>query len=214
MWNVPLIAPIFLKTSLVFPILFFSSVSLPCSFKKTFISLPAILWNSAFSWVYFSLSPLPFSSLLSSVQFSRSIVCDSLWPHELQHARFPCPAPTPGACSNSCPSSQWCHPTISSTVVPFSSCRLSFLASGSFPMSHFFTSSSQSIGVSASTSVLPVNIQDWFTLGWTGWISLLAKGLSRVFSNTMVQKHPFLGAQLSLQPNCHIHPQICRRHHT
>ena len=109
---------------------------------------------------------------------------NSLWPHGLQHARLPCPSPTPGACSNSCPSSQWCHPTISSSVIPFSSCPQSFPASGSFPVSQLFASGGQSIGVSASASVLPMNIQDWiFPLRWTGWISLLSKGLSRVFSS-------------------------------
>ena len=113
-----------------------------------------------------------------SVQFSHSVMSDSLRPHELQHAKPPCPSPTPGACSNSCPSSQWCHPTISSSVVLFSSCIQSFPASGSFQMSQLFTSGGQSTGVSASTSVLPVNIQDWFPLGWTGWISLQSKELS------------------------------------
>ena len=118
-------------------------------------------------------------------QFSHSAVSDSLWPHEPQHARLPCPSPTPGAHSNSCPSSQWCRPTISSSVIPFSFCLQSFPASGSFPMSQFFPSGGQSIG--ASASVLPVNIQGWFPLGWTGWISLQYLGLSRVFSNTTVQ---------------------------
>ena len=134
--------------------------------------------------------------LLSSVQFSRSFRSDSLRPHEPQHARSPCPSPTPRVYSNSCPSSQWCHPAISSSVVPFSSCLQSFPASGSFPMSQLFTSGGQSIGVSASTSVLPMNIQDWFPLGWTGWISLQSKGLSRVFSNTTVQKHQFFGSHV------------------
>ena len=106
----------------------------------------------------------------SSVQFSCSVVSCSLRPHGLQHARPPCPSPTPGACSNSCPLSRWCHPTISSSVVPFSSCLQSFPASGFFPMGQFFTSGGQSIGISASASVLPMNIQDWFLLGWTGWI--------------------------------------------
>ena len=117
-----------------------------------------------------------------SVQFSSSVVSDSLWSHGLQHARLPCPSLTPGACSNSCPLSRWCHPTILSSVVPFSSCPQSFPASGFFPMSQLFTSVGQSIGVSASASVLPMNIQDWFPLGWTGWISLQFKGLSRVSS--------------------------------
>ena len=128
---------------------------------------------------------------------------DSLRPHGLQHARPPCPSPTPGVYSNSCPLSQWCYPTISSSVVPFSSCRQSFPASGSFQMSKFFTSGGQSTGVSASAAVLPMNIWGWFPLGWTGWISLLSKELSRVFSNTTVQKHQFFGAQLSLWSNSH-----------
>ena len=139
-----------------------------------------------------------------SAQFSCSVVFNSLWPHGLQHTRLPCPSPTPGACSNSSPLSQGCHPTISSSVVPFSSCLQSFPASGSFPMSQFFTSGGQCIRVLASASVLPMNIQDWFPLEWTGWISLQSKGLSRVFSNTTVQKHHF-GAQLSLWSNSHIH---------
>ena len=129
---------------------------------------------------------------ISRDQFSQSVMSDSLQPHELQHAKLPCPSPTPGVYSNSCPSSRWCHPTISSSVVPFSSCLQSFPASVSFPVSQFFTSGGQSIEVSASTSVLPINIQDWFPLGLTGWISLQSKGLlSRVFSNTTVQKHQF-----------------------
>ena len=131
-----------------------------------------------------------------SVQFSRSVMSDSLRPHGLQHARPPCPSPTPGTYSNSCPLCWWCHPTISSSVIPFSSWLQSFPASGSFPMSRFFASDGQSIGVSAS--VLPMNIQDWFPLGLTGWISLQSKGLSRVFSNTTIQKHQFFSAQLSL----------------
>ena len=137
-------------------------------------------------------------SLQCSVQFSCSVVSDSLWPHGMQHARPPCPSPTPRACSNACSFSQWCHPTISSSVIPFSSCLQSFPASGSFQMSQFFTSGGQSIGVSASASVLPVNIQDWFPLGLTGWICVQSKGLSRVFSSTTVQKHQFFNIQLSL----------------
>ena len=133
-----------------------------------------------------------------SVQLSCSVVSDSLWPHELQHARLPCPSTTPGVYSNSCPLNWWCHPTISSSVVPFSSCLQSFPASGPFQMSQFFASGDQSIGVSVSVSVFPMNIQDWFPLGWTGWISLQSKGLSRVFSNTTVQKHQFFGTQFSL----------------
>ena len=120
------------------------------------------------------------------LQFSS--VIQSCLTHGFRHARLPCQSPTPGACSNSCPSSRWCHPTISSSVIPFSSCLLSFPVSESFPVSQFFASGNQSLGVSASTSVLPMNIQDWFPLGWTGWISLQSKGLSRVFSNTTVQK--------------------------
>ena len=142
---------------------------------------------------------------LSSVQFSRSVVSDSLRPHESQHARPPCPSPTPGAYSNSCPLSQWYHPTISSSVVPFSSRLQPFPASGSFPMSQFFASGGQGIGVSASASVLSMNIQDWSPLGWTGWISLQSKGFSRVFSNTTVQKHQFFSAQPSLWSISHIH---------
>ena len=148
----------------------------------------------------------------SSVQFSHSVVSDSLWPHGLQHARLPCLSPTPGVYSNSCPLSQWCHPTISSSVVPFSSCPQSFPASGSFPTSQFFASGGQSIGVSASASVLPMNTQDWFPLGWTGWISSQSKGLSRVFSNTTVQKHQFFGAQLSLCSTSHIHTWPLENH--
>ena len=132
------------------------------------------------------------------VWFSRSVISNTLQPHGMQHARLPCPSPTPKAYSNSCPSSQWCHPTISSSNIPFSSCLQSFPASGSFPMSQFFASGGQSIGVSASASFLPMNIQDWFPLGLTDWISLQSKGHSRVFSNTTVQNHQFFGTQLSL----------------
>ena len=134
----------------------------------------------------------------SSAQFCLSVVSDSLWPQGLKHARLPSPSPTPRVYSNSCPLSRWCHSTSSSSVVPFSSHLQSFPASGSFQMSQLFASGGQSIKVSASTSVLPVNIQDWFPLGCTGWISLQSKGLSRVFSNTTVQKHQFFGTQLSL----------------
>ena len=140
-----------------------------------------------------------------SVQFSRSVMSDSLRPHESQHARPPCPSPTPGVYPNSCPLSRWCHPAISSSIVPFSSCPQSVPASGSFPMSQLFAWGGQSNGVSASASVLPRNIQVWSPLGWTGWISWQSKGLSRVFSNTTVQKHQFFGPQLSLQSNSHIH---------
>ena len=146
-----------------------------------------------------------------SVQFSCSVVSNSLQLHGLQHARLPCPSPTSGACSNSCPLSWWCHPTISSSVVPFSSCLQSFPASGSFLMSQFFVSGGQIMGVSPSVSVLPMNIQDWFPLGLTGWISLQSKGLSRAFSNTSVQKHQFFGAQLSLWSNSHIHTWLLEK---
>ena len=143
------------------------------------------------------------SHWFSSVQFNCSVMSDSLRLHGLQHARPPCLSPAPGVYSNSCLLSQWCHPTISSSVVPFS--LQSFPASGSFQMSELFASGGQSIRVSASASVLPVNTKDWSPLGWTGWISLQSKGLSRVFSNTTVQKHQFFSAQLSLKSNSHIH---------
>ena len=162
-----------------------------------------------FCWIVF---------FLISVQFSHSVVSNYLRLHESQHARPPCPSPTPGVYPNSCPSGRWCHPAISSSVVPFSSCPQSLPASRSFPMSQLFTWVSvmpnavipdtwggQSIGVSASASVLPMNIQGWFPLGCTGWISLQSKGLSRVFSNTTVQRHQFLSAQPSSQSNSHIH---------
>ena len=134
-----------------------------------------------------------------------SVVSDYLWPHKLQHARPPYPSSTPKVHPNSCTLSWWCHPAISSSVIPFSSCPQSLPASGSSQMSQLFTWGDQSIGVSASTSVLPMNTQDWFPLGWTGWISLQSKGLSRVFSNITVQKQQFFGAQLSLQSNSRIH---------
>ena len=141
----------------------------------------------------------------NSVQFSRSVMSDSLRSHGLQHARPPCPSPTPRIYPNSCPLSRWYHPTISSSIVPFSSCSQSFPATGSFPMSQLFASGGQSTGVSASTSVLPMNIQDGSPLGCSGWISLQSKGLSRVFSNTTVPKHQFFGTQLSSQSNSRIH---------
>ena len=147
-----------------------------------------------FDWAF----PCMSLSRLKSIQFNCLAVSDSLWPHGLQHARPPCPSPTPRVYPSSYALSRWCHPTISSSVIPFSSCLQSFPASESFSMSHFFSSGGQSIGVSASASVLPMNIQDWFPLGWTGWISLKSKGLSRIFSNTTVQKHQFFGAKLSL----------------
>ena len=138
-------------------------------------------------------------------QFSCSVMSNSLRLCGLQHARPPCKSPTPGVYSNSCPSSRWCYPFISSSAIPFSPHLQSFPASGSFPISQFFTSGSQSIGVSASASILPMNIQDWFPLGWTGWISLQPKGLSRIFSINTMQKHQFFGIRLSSQSNSHIH---------
>ena len=141
----------------------------------------------------------------SSVQFSRSVVSDALRPHDLLHTRPPCPSPTPGIYLNSRPSSQWCHPAISSSVVPFSSCPKSLPASESFLMSQLFTWDGQSTGVSASASFPQKNIQGWSPSEWTGWISLQSKGLSGVFSNTTVQKHQFFSAQLSSQSNSHIH---------
>ena len=147
-----------------------------------------------------------------NIQFSCSVVSDSLRSHGPQHTRLPCPSPTPRACSNSCLSSQWCHPTISSSVVPFSSHLQSFPASGSFPMSPFFASGGQNIGVSAIVSVLPMNIQDWFPLGLTGWISLQSKGPSRVFSSTTIQKHQSpSSAQSSLWYNSQIHSWLLEK---
>ena len=142
---------------------------------------------------------------ITSVQFSRSVVCDALRPHESQHTRPPCPSPTPGVHSDSCPSSQWCHPAISSSVVPFSSYPQSLPASESFPMSQLFTWGGQSTGVSALASFFPKKSQGWSPSEWTCWISLQSKGLSRVFSNTTVQKHQLFGAQPSSQSNSHIH---------
>ena len=142
--------------------------------------------------------------------FSCSVMSDSLWPHGLQQARLPCSSPSPRACSNSCPLSHWCHPSISSSVIPFSSYLQSFLALGCFLMSWLLASGSQSIG--ASASALPMNIQDWFPLGLTGFISLQFKGLSRVFSNTTVQKHQFFGTQLSLWSSSYIHTWLLENH--
>ena len=153
------------------------------------------------------------NSKFSSVQLRRSVMSNSLRPHGLQHTRLPCPLPTPRACSNSCPLSHWGHPTISSSIVPFFSYLQSLPASGSFPMSQFFEKGGQSIEVSASASVLPMNIQDWFPLGLTGLFFLQSKGLSRVFSNTTVQKHQFFGAQLFffLWSNSHIHTWLLEK---
>ena len=147
----------------------------------------------------------------ASVQFSCSVVSNSLWRHESQHTKPPCLSPTPRVYSNPCSSSQWCHPTFSSSVIPFSYCSQSIPASGSFPVSQLFTWGGQSTGVSASTSVFPMNTQDWSPSGWTGWISLKSKGLSRVFSNTIVQKHQFFGAQLSSQSNSHIYSWLMEK---
>ena len=157
--------------------------------------------ETARTWIAICLSLKP----ISLVHFSHSVMSNSLRPHGLQHTRPPCLSPAPRVYSDSCSSSRWCHPTISFSLIPFSSCLQSFLASGSFPMNQLFVSGGQSIGVLASVSVLPMNIQVWFPLGWTGWISLPSKGLSRVFSNTTVQKHQFFSSQVSLQPNFHIH---------
>ena len=146
------------------------------------------------------------------VQFSHSIMSDSLGHHKPQHTRLPCTSPTPGACSNSCPSSWWCHPAISSSDVPFSSCLQSFPASGSFPMSQLFASGGESIGALASPSVLPMNeYSGWFSLGLAGLISLQSKGLSRVFSSTTAQKHQFFSSQLSLWSNSHIHSWLLEK---
>ena len=151
--------------------------------------------------------------LYQSVQFSHSIVSDSLWSHGLQCARPPCSSPTPGVHSNSCPLSRWSHPTISSSAIPFSSCPQSLPASRSFQMNQFFSSGGQSIGASASASVLSMNTQDWSPLEWTGWISLQSKGLSRVFSNITVQMHQFFSAQLSLYVCIYIYIYILQNNH-
>ena len=143
--------------------------------------------------------------------FSPAGMSNSLWTHGLQHTRIPWPSPSPGACSNSCPLNQWCHPTIPSFVIPFLSCLQSFPASGSFLMSHLFASGSQNIGASVSTAVLPMNIQDWFPLGLTSLISLQYKGLSRVSSNSTVQKHQFFDTQSSLWSNSHIHTWLLEK---
>ena len=167
--------------------------------------ISSAIWSFPLSQITSSNAKLP----LSSVQISCSVVSNSLRLHGLQHTRLPCPTPTPRVYSNSCPLSQWCHPAILSSVVPFSSHLQSFSASGSFQMSQFFASGGQRIG--ASASVLPMNIQDWFPLRWIGWIFLQSKGLSRVFSNTTVQKHQFFGAQLSLESNSHIHTWLLEK---
>ena len=160
--------------------------------KKSLFNCHFLCSFSLFQWVH-------------SVQFSCSVMFDSLRPHKSQQTRPPCPSPAPRVHSDSCPSNQWCHPAISSSVIPFSSCLQSLPASESFPMSQLFPWGGQSTGLSASASFLPKNTQDWSPLEWTGWISLQSKGLSRVFSNTTVQKNQFFGAQLSSQCNSHIH---------
>ena len=167
------------------------------------LSWGILYWNG---WCVFSLGRM-FSTTVCHVTpgpFSQRVVSDSLRLHELQDTRPPCPSPTPGVHPNPCPWSQWCHPTISSSVIPFSSCSQSFPASGSFQMSQLFASGGQSTGVSASTSVLPMITQDWSPLGWTGWISLQSKGLSGVLSTATVQKHQFFSTQHSLWSNSHI----------
>ena len=170
--------------------------------KETFhLCLPLMLHV----WILYFRGTQSMLKFFPSVQYSHSVMFDSLWAHGLQHSRLPSPSPTLGACSNSHPSSRWYDPTISSSVVPSASCLQSFPASGSFLMSQFFTSGGQIFGVLSSASVLPMNIENWFPLGWTGWISLQPKGLSRVFSNTTVQKHQFFGTQLCLSSNSHIH---------
>ena len=158
--------------------------------KSCSVVVHSLVCFFAFLFSTFVRGYVVYSLCISSVQFSCSVVCDPLWPRGLQHPRLPCPSPTPRACSNSCPSSWWCHPTISSSVIPFSSCLQSFPESGSFPRNQFFASGGQSNG--ASASVLPINIQDWFPLELTGLISFQSKGLSRVFSNTTVQKHQLI----------------------
>ena len=173
------------------------------AYLRFLIFLLAILNPACSSSQAFHIMYSQFSSVAQS--------CPTLQPHGLQHARFPCPSPIPRACSNLCPLSWWCHTTISSSAMPFSSSLQSFPTSESFPMSQFFTSGDQSIGVLASISVFPMNIQDWFPLGFTGSISLQSKGLSRVFSNTTVQKHQFFGTQLSLWSNSHIHTWLLEK---
>ena len=213
--------PLFLEHLPLVPFAFFSCLSIPARDSLYWVLLVVLLilltprqqnsdldrcvhlwgWTEGLSYIPLCLD----TKSNHSVQFSCSVMSESLQPHGLQHARPPCPSPTPRVYSNSCPLSWWCHPTVSSFVIPFSSCLQSFPASESLQMSQFFASGGQSVGVSASISVLPMNIQDWFPLGWTGWISLKSKGLSRVFSNTTVQKHQFFGAQPSSQSNSHIH---------
>ena len=182
----------------------------PLTWKR--VSTGNILYSeSLLIWVMFLLSS-NVTHQFNSVQFSCSVVSNFLQPHESQHARPPCPSPTPGVHSDSRPSSPWCHPAISSSVVPFSSCPQSLLASESFPMSQLFTWGGQSTGVSALASFLPKKSQGWSPKEWTGWISLQSKGLSRVFSKTTVQTHQFFGTQPSSQSNSHIHTRLWKNH--
>ena len=172
------------------------------------------IFVSDFSWSKWCFKIYPgimFNFTVESVQFSCSVMSSSLQPHGLQHTRPPCPSPTPRVYSHSCPLSWWGHPTISSSVIPFSSCPQSFPPSGSFQTSQPFASGGQSIGISASRSILPMNTQDWSRLGWAGWISLQSEGLSRVFSNTTVQKHQFFAAQPSLWSNSHIRTWLLKK---
>jgi len=176
--------------------LFSETARVTCQ-EMPILSIFLVLCTSSLPVLPFILMPsLPTCSHPKMLSlFSHSVLSDSLWLRGLQHVRLPCPSPSPRACSNSCPLSRWCHPTVSSSVIPFSFCLQSFPASGSFQMSQLFASRGQSIGASASVSVLPMNIQDWFPLGLTGLISLESKGPSRVFSNTTVQKHQFFNTQ-------------------
>ena len=196
-----LTAPVWTKHSLSLAIVSFSLNTLTHSYSDSRcvpLAVSARLIQTVFQSVAF---PFLYTHPLwapSSVQFSRSVMSDSLCPHEPQHARPPCPSPTPRVYSNSCPSSWWCHPAISSSIISFSSCPQPLPASGSFPVSQLFVCGGQSIGVSALASVFPMNTQDWSPLGWTGSISLQSKGLSRVFSNTTVQKPQFFCTPLSL----------------
>ena len=200
-------------------------LELPCFFSDSMYVDNLISYSTAFSksslniWnfmVHVLLKPdlenfeHYFASMIQAVS-SVTQSCLTLWPHESQQARPPCPSPTPWVHSNSRPSSQWCHPAISSSVIPFSSCPQSLPASGSFPMSQLFSWGGQNIGVSALASVLPMKTQDWSPLGWTGRISLQSKGLSRVFSNTTVQKHQFFSSQISSQSNSHIHTWLLEK---
>ena len=183
-----------------------------CSWVGSFLITIQLLCHSVFTYSQVLLTDYrPLLSLFLLSVFSLSVMPDSLRPHGLQLARLPCPSPFPGACSNSCPLSHWCHPTISSSVVLFSSCLLFFPASGSFLMSLFFASTGQSTGASSSASVLSMNYQSWFPLGLTGVISLQSKGLSRVFSNNTVQKHQIFDAQPSLWSNSHIHTWLLEK---